>query len=539
MPDTVTTAPASFSHRDILHMLSGTMLGMFLGALDQTIVATALPAMAGELHGMEYMSWAVSAYLLTSTAATPIYGKLSDLYGRRPLFIAAIGFFLLGSLVCGLSQTMTELIAGRTVQGLGGGGLISLAMTIIADIIPPRERGRYQAYFSTVWAVSTLGGPMLGGFLVDVLSWRWVFWINLPIAVLGLIICNSALKRLPVHGTTKRIDYLGAALMVPAIVALLLVTTWGGTEFPWSSPIVLGLMALAIVLFALLIVQELRAEDPLLPLRLFRNNVFVIGNSLAFLMGAASVGATIFLPLFLQVVIGATASNSGLLITPMMIGITIGATLTGRFIRLTGRYKMVPLIGLGIAVASFLLFVGVDRATPAWLYAFYMAALGFGLGPAGPMVSIAVQNAVELRDLGTATSLTSFFRSMGGSFGVALMGAILFAGLTQQTHGVSLGLSASGLLHGGPAMIAALPDSVRQLIVASFSHSFRYVYFTGAGICALGFALALFIKELPLRARASQPRPAPGGPAAALPAHDAGQASQPALALSDEAQRKP
>ncbi len=316
-------------------------------------------------------------------------------------------------------------------------------------------------------------------------------------------------------------------------------TTWGGTEFPWSSPIVLGLMALAIVLFALLIVQELRAEDPLLPLRLFRNNVFVIGNSLAFLMGAASVGATIFLPLFLQVVIGATASNSGLLITPMMIGITIGATLTGRFIRLTGRYKMVPLIGLGIAVASFLLFVGVDRATPAWLYAFYMAALGFGLGPAGPMVSIAVQNAVELRDLGTATSLTSFFRSMGGSFGVALMGAILFAGLTQQTHGVSLGLSASGLLHGGPAMIAALPDSVRQLIVASFSHSFRYVYFTGAGICALGFALALFIKELPLRARASQPRPAPGGPAAALPAHDAGQASQPALALSDEAQRKP
>ncbi len=505
MPDTVTTQPARFSHRDIMYMLSGTMLGMFLGALDQTIVATALPAMAGELHGMEYMSWAVSAYLLTSTAATPIYGKLSDLYGRRPLFVAAIGFFLLGSLACGLAQTMGELIAGRTVQGLGGGGLISLAMTIIADIIPPRERGRYQAYFSTVWAVSTLGGPMLGGFLVDVLSWRWVFWINLPIAVLGLVICNRALKRLPVHGRTKKIDYLGAALMVPAIVSLLLVTTWGGTEFAWTSPIILGLMALAVVLVALLVLQELRAEDPLLPLRLFRNNVFVIGNSLAFLMGAASVGATIFLPLFLQVVIGATASNSGLLITPMMIGITIGATLTGRFIRYTGRYKLVPLVSLGIAALSFLLFVGVTRATPALLYAFYMAALGFGLGPAGPMVSISVQNAVELRDLGTATSLTSFFRSMGGSFGVALMGAILFAGLTQQTQGASLGLSASGLLHGGPAMIAALPEAARQLIVASFSDSFRYVYFTGAGLCALGVLLAFFIEELPLRTRAGPP----------------------------------
>jgi EmrB/QacA subfamily drug resistance transporter len=514
MPDTVTPAPLRFSHRDILYMLSGTMLGMFLGALDQTIVATALPAMAGALHGIESMSWVVSAYLLTSTAATPIYGKLSDLYGRRPLFIAAIGFFLLGSLICGLAQSMPQLIAGRSVQGLGGGGLISLAMTIIADIIPPRERGRYQAYFSTVWSVSTLGGPMLGGFLVDALSWRFVFWINLPIAVLGLIICNSALKKLPVHGRTTKIDYLGAALMVPAIVALLLVTTWGGTEFPWSSPVVLGLLALALALGTLLILQELRAEDPLLPLRLFRGNVFVIGNSLAFLMGAASVGATIFLPLFLQVVIGATASNSGLLITPMMIGITIGATFTGRFIRYTGRYKMVPLIGLGIAAASFLLFLGVERGTPAALYALYMTALGFGLGPAGPMVSIAVQNSVELRDLGTATSLTSFFRSMGGSFGVALMGAILFAGLAPQTQGGTAGLSASGLLHGGPAMIAALPEGVRQLIVGSFAHSFHYVYLTGAGVCLLGFGLAAFIEELPLRSRGSLP--APAAPASAI-----------------------
>ncbi len=513
MPDTLTAEPPRFSHREIMHMLSGTMLGMFLGAIDQTIVATALPAMAGELHGMEYMAWVVSAYLLTSTASTPIYGKLSDLYGRRPLFIAAIAIFFIGSVVCGAAQNMSELIAGRAIQGLGGGGLISLAQTIIADLVPPRERARYQAYFSTVWTVSTLGGPVLGGFLVDVASWRWVFWINLPIAVLGFLVCNTALKRLPVQRRPKGIDYLGAALMVPAIVALLLVTTWGGTEFPWTSPTILGLVALALVLIGLLVVQELRADDPLLPLRLFRNNVFVIGNSLGFLMGAASVGATIFLPLFLQVVIGATASNSGLLITPMMIGISIGAFATSQFVRRTGRYKFVPLVGFALAAVAFLAFVEVTRGTPAFLYASYMAVLGLGLGPLGPMVGISVQNAVELRDLGTATSLTSFFRSMGGSLGVALMGAILFAGLTT---GGATGLSPAGLLHGGPAMIALLPEETRQLIVTSFAHSFRYVYLAGAGMCLLAFGLAIFIKELPLRARmparSAENPVAPGAP---------------------------
>ncbi|HVA15549.1 MAG TPA: MDR family MFS transporter [Stellaceae bacterium] len=527
MPDTFNAAPARFSHREILLMLSGTMCGMFLGAIDQTIVATALPAMAGELHGIEYMSWAVSAYLLTSTASTPIYGKLSDLYGRRSLFVSAIGIFLVGSIICGAAQSMGMLIAGRAVQGLGGGGLLSLSQTIMADLVPPRERGRYQAYFSMVWTVSTLGGPMLGGFLVDIASWRWVFWINLPIAIAGLLICNAQLKRLPIRGGPKQIDYLGAALLVPAIVALLLVTTWGGNEFAWTSPAILGLVAAAVVLIALLIVQELRADDPILPLRLFANNVFVIGNSLGFLMGASAVGATIFLPLFLQVVIGATASNSGLLITPLMIGITIGALSAGRFIRWTGRYKIIPLVGLSIAALAFLGFSGVTHATPAVYYIALMTAMGIGLGPAGPMVSISVQNAVDMRDLGTATSLTSFFRSMGGAFGVAIMGAILFAGLSRHGTGAS-GLSAGGLLHGGPAVIAALPEHVRQLIVASFGHSFRYVYFVGAGICALGVVLAAFIKELPLRRWGA---PAPAAPAATPLASE--RPALPALAKSD------
>jgi EmrB/QacA subfamily drug resistance transporter len=487
-----------YSHREILHMISGTVLGMFLGALDQTIVATSLPAMVGELHGMEHMSWTVSAYLLTSTTSTPVYGKLSDQFGRSALFRTAIAIFLVGSIGCGLAQTMGELILGRAVQGLGGGGLIALAMTIIADIVPPRERGRYQAYFTAVWSIAAIGGPMLGGVLVDTVGWRWVFWINLPFGIAALLICGRALRRLPRPSHAQHIDFIGIALLVPAIVALLLVTTWAGTELSWASPEIVGLIALAMVLVALLVLQELRAPDPLLPPRLFRHNVVVLGCAITFLTGAASIGATIFLPLFLQVVIGASASNSGLLILPLMLGLTIGATSTGRLVRLTGRYKLFPIVGLIIATAAFLALVGVTRGTPSLVYAGVMALLGIGIGPQGPAVSIAIQNAVELRDMGTATSLFTFFRSMGGSFGVALLGAILLAGLTQDGNA---SISASGLLHGGPAMIAALPDAVRQSVVASFSQSFRYVYLVGAAICALALGCALFLKELPLRSR--------------------------------------
>ncbi|HXQ49608.1 MAG TPA: MDR family MFS transporter [Stellaceae bacterium] len=493
-----------FTHREILHMISGTVLGMFLGALDQTIVATSLPAMVGELHGMEHMSWTVSAYLLTSTTSTPVYGKLSDQFGRSALFRTAIAIFLVGSVMCGLAQSMLALILGRAVQGLGGGGLIALAMTIIADIVPPRERGRYQAYFTAVWSIATIGGPMLGGVLVDVLSWRWVFWINLPIGIAALLICGRALRRLPLPTHAPHIDYLGIGLLVPAIVALLLVTTWAGTALPWTSPIILGLVAAAAILVALLVIQELRAPDPLLPPRLFRENVVVLGSAITFLTGAAAVGATIFLPLFLQVVIGASASNSGLLILPLMLGLTVGATATGRLVRITGRYKLFPIVGLFLAVAGFVAMVGVARGTPSLVYGSVMAVLGCGFGPQGPAVMIAIQNAVELRDMGTATSLNSFFRSMGGSFGVALLGAILLAGLTQEN---GANLSAGNLLHGGPAMIAALPDAVRQTVIASFTHSFRYVYLVGGAMCAVALVCALFLKELPLRSRTAAQRP--------------------------------
>ena len=487
-----------FSHREIVRMLSGTVLGLFLGALDQTIVATSLPAMVGELKGAQHLSWIVSAYLLTATASTPVYGKLSDLYGRSALFRTAIATFLAGSIACGLAQSMAMLIAGRALQGLGGGGLVSLAMTIIADIVPPRERGRYQAYFTAVWSSAAIGGPMLGGFLVDAASWRWVFWVNLPVAVVALLVCGKELKRLPRGRGGAHIDYGGIALMVPAVVAALLVTTWAGTELPWRSPTIIALVAAAALFFALLLLQERRARDPLLPLRLFRGNVFALGNAISFLGGASSVGGVIFLPLFLQVVIGVSAGNSGLLILPMMLGLTAGATVTGRVVRRIGRYKAFPAVGFAMATAAFLYFADVGRGTPSLAYGTAMAVLGAGLGPMGPATTIAVQNAVELRDMGTATSLWTFFRSMGGAFGVALLGAILLAGLSGKDVG---GVSGSGLLHGGPAMIASLPPAAQQAIVAAFTHSFRYLYLTAACFTGLAFVLTLCLKELPLRSR--------------------------------------
>ncbi|MGH7087490.1 MAG: MFS transporter, partial [Stellaceae bacterium] len=461
-----------------------------------TVVATSLPAMVGELHGIEHLSWVVAAYLLTATAATPVYGKLSDIYGRSALFRSAIAIFLLGSIACGAAHSMSQLIAGRTLQGLGGGGLISLAMTIIADIVPPRERGRYQAYFTSVWSSATIGGPMLGGFLVDWLSWRWVFWINLPIGIAAIAICSAALKRLPRRGRSAPLDVAGVVLMVPAIVALLLVTTWGGTVFAWRSPQVMGLIVVSAILLALLVRRERRAPDPLLPPRLFANNVVVVGNALAFLSGVVSVGSVIFLPLFLQTVIGVTAANSGLLIMPYMLGITVSSTACGRLIRRTGRYRLYPIAGFAAAAVAFLCFVWVGRGTPPLLYSAAMALLGIGIGPMGPAVTVAVQNAVELRDMGTATSLTSFFRSMGGSFGVALLGAILLAGLAGAT-----GLDSGGLLHGGPTMLAALPAAVRATVVAAFARSFVALYLVGAGLCAIAVAAAFLLEELPLKSR--------------------------------------
>jgi EmrB/QacA subfamily drug resistance transporter len=494
-----------FGHREILVILSGVMLGMILAGLDQTIVATALPTIARELHGIQQMSWVVSAYLLTSTAATPIYGKLSDLYGRKAMLQAAIGIFLVASVLCAIAGTMTELILARAMQGVGGGGLMAMAHATIADVIAPRDRGRYQGYFSSVFAATSVAGPVLGGFFSDHLTWRWVFWINLPIGLIAIVICNKALRKLAVARTARReIDYVGAALLVGAISLLVLATTWGGVEMPWSSPALLGLMALSLALAAGFVLRERVAREPILPLRLFRIGVFTVACIGSFLTSMAMFGAIIFLPLFSQLVSGESASQSGLLLIPLTGAIVVGAYTAGRIVSLTGRYKIFPIVGLAIATVAFALLSTMDARTGRVEASLYMALVGLGIGMVLPIMVVTIQNAVDLRDLGTGTAAVNFFRSMGGSFGVALLGSVLLSQLDARIARVpgheNMGeRPAFDLLHGDTSNVASLGETARQLLVRALEQSFTVVFLTGAGIAALALITVLFLKELPLR----------------------------------------
>ncbi len=489
----------SFTHREVLGILSGILLGLLLAALDQTIVTPALPTLAGEFRGLEHLSWVVSAYLLTSTASTPIYGKLSDLYGRRLLLQVAIVGFVAASVLCALAQNMSQLIAARALQGLGGGGLISMAQAVIADVIAPRERGRYQAYFSGVWAVASVGGPVLGGFFVDHLSWRWIFWLNLPIGIAGFLLCRRALRRLKVEPTRRQIDYAGALLLTAAVMALLLLSSWGGTEFAWLSPTILGLLAAGIVLLGAFVLRELSAPDPILPPRIFANSIIRFANITSFIVSMATFGALVLLPVFLQLVRGVGAGHSGVLLTPFMGGVVAGAFIAGQLMRRTGRYKPFPLIGLALSTAAFLLLAGMDEKTAAGLIIVYMGVLGIGIGTTMPVMLVVVQNAAQARDIGVATSTVPFFRSLGGSFGAAILWSVLLTILTHRLAALGEGEASLVLLRGGPEATAGLPEAARGLLVPALVQSFRLVFLIGAGITGLGLLTTALIKEVPLR----------------------------------------
>jgi len=488
------------SRRQILLVFSGLMAGMFLASLDQTIVATALPTIVGELGGLEHLSWLVTAYLLTSTASSPLYGKISDLYGRKRVFQAAIVIFLLGSALAGFSRSLGQLIAFRALQGLGAGGVMVLAMTIVGDILSPRERGRYQGYIGGVFAVSSIAGPLLGGFIVDNVSWRWVFFLNIPIGLAALAITGVALN-LPFKKIDRPVDYLGSGLLVGAVTSILLMTVWGGSEYPWGSPTIVGLGIAGVVLTALFILQERRAPEPILPLRLFRNHTFSLTSVVGFIVGLAMFGSIVFLPLFLQTVSGVTATSSGLLLLPQMVGMLSTSVTTGRLISRTGRYKRYPIAGTLVMALGMFLMSTMGADTPFVLTALYMVILGAGMGLVMQVLVLAVQNSVDYADLGVATSSATFFRSLGGSFGTALFGAIMTNRLAANLGsllpaGVPVDTSR---LTGSPAAIAALPDAVKGPVVEALTRSITSVFGFAVPFALLAFLLVAFLRETPLR----------------------------------------
>jgi EmrB/QacA subfamily drug resistance transporter len=502
-PDMSTAAGSAMSHREILVVFAALMTGMLLAALDQTIVSTALPTIVGELGGLDHLSWVVTAYLLTSTASTPLYGKLSDLYGRKVVFQAAIVIFLTGSVLSGVATNMVQLIVFRGIQGIGGGGLMTMAFVIIGDVVAPRERGRYTGYLGGVFAVASVAGPLLGGFFVDHLSWRWVFYINVPVGLVALSVTSTRLH-LPTRRTEHRIDLQGAALLVGGVTSLLLVTVWGGREYDWGSPTILGLGAAGAALTVAFVAWERRAPEPILPLRLLGDSIFRVGTSASFILGVAMFGAIVFLPLFLQVATGASATSSGLELLPLMTGLLITSIATGRLISRTGHYRTWPPAGMAVAAVGMYLLSGMDADTGRLETSTYMLVVGVGLGMVMQTLVLAVQNAASHEDLGVATSSTTFFRSLGGSFGVAVFGAVFNVHITDELTrrlppGIGeLGDGAARLLNS-PEQIRQLPPALRTAVVDAVASSVSTVFLFATPVLLAGVVITLFLRQIPLR----------------------------------------
>jgi len=508
------------SHRQILIVLSGLMAGMFLAALDQSIVGTALPRIVSDLGGLNHLSWVVTAYLLTSTASTPLWGKISDLYGRRPIFQTAIVVFLAGSLVAGAAGSMGVLIGGRAIQGLGAGGLMALALSIIGDVIPPRERGRYQGYFGVVFGVSSIGGPLLGGWFTDGPGWEWIFWINIPIGIAALVVTSLALK-MPKVRRDHKIDYLGAAVIVASVTSILLYTAWAGSAYGWSDPFSLTLLAAGFVLAGLFVLVEFRAEEPIIPMRLFRNRVFTPTVIFTLITGLAMFGGIIFLPVYLQVVQGMSPTESGLALLPMIVGLFATSISSGQIVTRTGRYKIFPILGAAVIAIGLLLLSTLGADTPYWQTAIYFFVFGAGLGFTMQIVVTVVQNAVERRDMGSATSSVIFFRSMGAAFGTAVFGAVLTSRLghylAEAGGGGALPASAGdeSQIANNVQAIQALPADIKAVVVDAWVKSLHDVFLVAVPFVIIAFVAAFFIPELTLKTGTTEEE-APGEPALAM-----------------------
>ena len=515
---------AAMTHKQILTVMFGLMTGLLLAALDQSIVSTALKTITVDLGGLDHYTWVVTAYLLTSTASTPLYGKISDLYGRRQVFQFAIVVFLLGSFASGIAPNMNELIASRAFQGLGAGGLMSLTFVIIGDVVSPRERGRYQGYFGAVWGLATVTGPLLGGFFSDhhhvlgVTGWRWIFYINLPFGIIALVITSAVLHIPKIHREHK-VDYLGAFLLILGVSALLLGISVYAPENGWLTAKTLLWIAAGLILFVIFLLNQARASEPILPLRLFKNHTFNITSLLAFLVGAAMFGAIVMLPLYFQLVKHNSATLSGLKLLPLMFGIISTSITSGKWISKHGKYKMFPVAGMIFMTVALLLMVTISETTAFWKLGIFEFLLGAGLGMSLQNVVIALQNSLDIKDMGVGTSLNTFWRSIGGTLGVAIFGSIYASKLTTYlTTGVTstvtsnpasmAGLTPQTLessmiqLKNNPAVISKFSAPLQHTVLHSYVEAFHIVFISAAPVTLIGFFVALALKAKPLKSGA-------------------------------------
>jgi EmrB/QacA subfamily drug resistance transporter len=508
IPATAPATDGALTHKQILTILTGLMLGMFLAALDQTIVATAIRTIGDDLHGLSAQAWVTTAFLITSTIATPLYGKLSDIYGRKPLFMIAITIFITGSALCGLSQSMYMLAAFRAFQGLGAGGLFSLALAIMGDLIAPRERARYQGYFMAVFATSSVLGPVVGGFfagqqsILGITGWRWIFYINVPIGLIALVVVNRTLH---VHRERRdhRIDWYGATALIVGLVPLLIIAEQGRL-WGWASPVAFACYLIGVAGLASFVYVESRmGDDALIPLRLFRSRNFAVGSGQSIVIGVGMFGGLASIPLYLQIVKGASPTEAGLLILPMVAGIMAASLISGQLTSRTGHYRIFPIIGSALLVTGMLLLYTIGAHTPLWQTDLYMVVFGAGLGLNMQAIILAMQNAVPVSDMGVATSSVTFFRQMGGALGTAVFLSILFSAapskIAERFRAAGVRPPTGSVDLNDTSNLKRLPSAVQEPILAGFSDAISVVFLVGACVLVIAFVLSIMMKEVPLR----------------------------------------